>query len=295
MLREIAHGIACMSLSSGRRVSHCLFFWVPSLAVLASVIAPQATWLSLPVRGQDHAVASSVDLRPDFQRWELPVRAQGSRGTCSVFAVAGALEYALARQNQQHQATAQRVSVEFLNWASNQVTGTPDDGSFFSDLWSGFEKYGVCLEEEMPYHATFDPAAKPSDSALRRAEQMRRAGLELHWIKPWDPNKGLTEEQFEAVRDTLRHGWPVCGGFLWPKRAEWVEGVLQMAPRGQVRDGHSVLLVGYRDDPAQPGGGVFFVHDTGQGRGGSLMSYEYVKTYMNDAVWIGFGKDTATQ
>ena len=59
-----------------------------------------------------------------------------------------------------------------------------------------------------------------------------------------------------------------------------------MCPRNAVRDGHSVLLVGFRDDPAQPGGGVFLIRNTaGKSRDG-LMTYEYVRTYMNDAVWV---------
>ena len=242
------------------------------------------------------AAATSVDLRPVFERWSLPVRAQGKRGTCSVFAVAGALEYALAKKADSDRSdTVMRVSVEFLNWASNQAVGQQEDGSFFSDLWKGFEKYGVCSEEEMPYHAQFDPQRKPSEAARTHARELQQVGLQLHWIKPWDPHKGLTDRQLAVVKDTMRHGWPVCGGFLWPKQARWVDGVLQMAPRDRVRDGHSVLLVGFRDDPAQPGGGVFVVRDSGQGRQGHKMSYEYVKTYMNDAVWIGIRPAAAPQ
>ena len=37
----------------------------------------------------------SVDLRPLFHKWALSPRRQGARGTCSVFTVVGALEYAL--------------------------------------------------------------------------------------------------------------------------------------------------------------------------------------------------------
>ncbi len=63
--------------------------------------------------------------------------------------------------------------------------------------------------------------------------------------------------------------------------------MLQMAPRDRVRDGHSVLLVGYRDDPAQPGGGIFWIQNTSKGPRKGAMSYQYVRTYMNDAAWIG--------
>ena len=143
----------------------------------------------------------------------------------------------------------------------------------------------------MPYVLEFAPKRRPSDAALAHARHCRKAGLRQYWIKPWDPNRGLNDEQFAAVKATLRRRWPVCGGFLLPKQAEWEDGVLQMVSRAHVRDGHSVLLVGFRDDPSQPGGGVFLVQNTSKGPRNALMSYEYVRAYMNDAVWIGYDVD----
>jgi hypothetical protein len=231
----------------------------------------------------DPASDSAVDLRPVLDTWGLSARSQGSRGTCSAFTVTQAIEYALWKNEQR---TA-RLSVEFLNWASNEAIGEKSDGGFFSDLWKGVEQHGICAEDQMPYAAAYDPDYRPSRAALDNARQLRAGGLRLHWIKPWDPNVGLNDEQFDAVKETLRERWPVCGGFLWPKQAAWVNGVLQMASRDNVRDGHSVLLVGFRDDPAQPGGGVFLVQNTSFGPRDAAMSYAYVRTYMNDAAWVG--------
>ena len=168
------------------------------------------------------------DLRPALDEWGVQLRPQGTRGTCSVFTVAAAIEYALAKSGQ----PGNCLSVEFLNWASNQAAGEADDGSFFSDLWSGFEKHGVCDEEEMPYCDQFDPERQPSPGGFdQRTTDGPRPDLTLHWIKPWDPNKGLNDEQLAAVKATLQAGWPVCGGFLWPKEAKWSDDVLGWAPR----------------------------------------------------------------
>ena len=193
-----------------------------------------------------------------------------------------ALEFALAKK----QLHAGRLSVEFLNWASNRATREQEDGSFFSDLWRGFQLYGVCDEDDMPYAAKFEASLHPSDQVMERAREVKKLGFQLHWIKEWDPHKGLDEEQFVKVKETLRSGWPVCGGFLWPKKEQWTEGVLDMAPREGVRDGHSVLLVGFRNDPQQPGGGVFLIRNSGKGLRDGAMTYEYVRAYMNDAVWV---------
>ena len=182
-----------------------------------------------------------VDLRPKLEQWGLRPRQQGARGTCSAFTVAGALEFAVATR----QGHSPRLSVEFLNWAANKVGHDTTDGGFFSDLWKGFAAYGICVEEDMPYQAKFDPAQQPGAAAMADAKTRLGLGLRLNWIKEWNVHTGLTGGQFAAIKDTLDKNWPVCGGFRWPKQEQWVADVLQMCPSNNVRDGHSVLLVGY--------------------------------------------------
>jgi hypothetical protein len=224
----------------------------------------------------------SIDLRGAFEARGLSARVQGKRGTCSAFVLVGAMEYAVAGK----QGGAPQLSVEFLNWASNKATRDAEDGGFFSDLWKGFAEFGVCPEAAMPYQDHFDPHIQPTDDALDQARSLRSLGLQLHWIKPWNPNHGLNDEQFRAIKKTLEQQYPVCGGFLWPKQQRWEAGVLQMCSRDAVRDGHSVLLVGFRDDPSQPGGGVFLIRNTSSQSRDGFMTYEYARTYMNDAVWV---------
>lgn len=232
--------------------------------------------------------AGAVDLRSAFDKWGLERRVQGNRPTCSVFAVTGALEYAMAHK----QGHGTRLSVEYLNWASNQALGSSDDGSFFSDLWKGFTLQGACPESDMPYQDEFNPAASPSEAAKDHARQMHELGLQLHWIKRWNPNTGLTEEHLTAIKRVLRNGWPVCGGFRWPKKpVQWKDDVLPTPPPEDVFDGHSLLLVGYCDDPGQPGGGMFVFRNSNTGGRDGYMTYEYANAYMNDAVWIDYGKD----
>lgn len=226
--------------------------------------------------------AAVVDLRPAFQRLGLGPRRQGDRPTCSAFTVVGALEFAIA----QRQGHTPRLSVEFLNWAANKACGDTEDGGFFSDLWKGFSAYGICTEEVMPYRAKLDPAQPPDAAALADAKTRLGLGLRLHWIKEWNVNTGLTDEHLAAIKRTLGQGWPVCGGFRWPKQEQWENEVLQMCPANAVRDGHSVLLVGYREEPAQPGGGVFIFRNTAHEARDGAMPYTYAQLYMNDAVWV---------
>lgn len=223
-----------------------------------------------------------VDLRPELERLGLTPRRQGDRPTCSAFVVTGALEFAAARAT----GRGTRLSVEFLNWASNQAVGEARDGGFFSDLWKGFAAHGVCSEHAMPSATKFDPARSPTAEAMADAKTRLGLALRWRWIKEWDVKTGLTEAHLGAIQRALREGWPVCAGLRWPKQEKWVDGVLQMCPPEAVFDGHSVLLVGYREDATQPGGGVLlFRNSGGNGRDGCL-PYAYARAYMNDAAWV---------
>jgi hypothetical protein len=232
----------------------------------------------------------AVDLRPNFRYWGLSVRNQGLRETCSIHVVAGAIEYALATERQ----VAVPLSIEFLNWAANQAGKAVDDGSNFADLWKGFLAHGACPESDMPYQEYFESVVQPSKEAIAHAAKLRNAGLQLHWLKEWDSSKGLTDQQFAELKRTIARGWPVGGGFLWPKKEsiEFKNGILKIVPRKEIMDGHSVLLVGYRDDEKQPGGGIFYLRNTSGPYRGGMLTYEYVKTYMNDALWVDYAGAT---
>lgn len=267
-------------------VRHCLYYPMGALGVVA--------WLAMaggPASGGPAAVAAGdaaakepagVDLRPRFEKWGLPSRPQGGRPTCSVIVVAGALEFAIARQ----EGKATRLSPEFLNWAANRIGGGQQDGGNFADLWKGFVAHGICTEGRMPYRARFEPEQPPDAAAIDDARARLAAPPRLHWIKEWDVKTGLTPAHMAEIKRTLAEGWPVCAGLRWPHQEQWVDNVLQMCPAEKVFDGHSVLLVGYRDDGSQPGGGVFLLRNSGRGWPGGAMPYVYAQAYTNDAAWV---------
>lgn len=101
-----------------------------------------------------------VDLRPELKRIGLPVKSQGPRNTCSVCTMTAAMEYALSKKV----GRSVPLSTEYLNWACNQIIGnrTADRGQFFHDLEKGFERWGICVEQAMPYASAFQPDYAPS-------------------------------------------------------------------------------------------------------------------------------------
>ena len=276
MARQADRGFALPDWQPG----HLFWLWMLPVALIFNL--PLSLALGTEGVAASTNLATAIDLRPVFQKWGLPLRSQGGRGTCSVFALNGALEYALASRQQ----TGTVLSVEFLNWASNQATTNSNDGGFFSDLWRGFEVYGICPENSLPYQPNYDPNLRPGEAVLQRAKEAAGARLRLHWIKPWNVATGLTETQFQEIKRTLALGWPVCGGFRWPRQERWEQNVLQMVPAAEVFDGHSVLLVGFKEVATAPGGGVFLIRNSGGGAPEAELPYEYVRAYLNDAAWI---------
>jgi len=230
-------------------------------AVSAAVFSLKSGSDAAHVGSNRKILAASVDLRPVLKEFGLGPRAQGKRNTCSVFVTTETFELALAR----HEGRGKPLSVEYLNWACNQIIGnrTDDRGQFFHDLLRGFEEHGICFEDEMPYAPSFDPELKPGVKAKATAAKIRVKDFQVHWIKRWvKDSPGLSDEELAEVRTAMANGWPVAAGAS-----------------------HSRLLVAYRDDEGLPGGGTFITMDSGSGRY-EAVTYEFVRTQVNDAFWV---------
>jgi hypothetical protein len=160
------------------------------------------------------------------------------------------------------------LSPEFMNWAANKVMGHAHDGQFFSSIEKGLLRYGGCLESEMPYADAFHVEYEPSARARKSAEGIRSLGLRVRWIMPNTGKAGVNEDQMKAMKGALKAGLPVCAGSY-----------------------HSLLAVAFTDDPAQPGGGVFTLRDSGSGRE-TLMTYEEAKKRLCDLLVVECDKDS---
>ncbi|MBI3866266.1 MAG: C1 family peptidase [Planctomycetia bacterium] len=234
----------------------------------------------------ERPLPKKVDLRPRFAKFGLAPLSQGSRDTCSLFAVTGVAEYERAKDVS---GPAPRLSEEFLVWAANDATGLNGDQAMFIEAVQGLTRLGICDESSMPYADKTDPDRAPSDAA--RAEARRNGHWTAHWIKRWNVKTGLSAAELNAVKSALANDHPVAIGMRWPKQPQLTTTFIQdPPPKEEVRDGHSVVLAGYRDDPNFQGGGVFIVRNSdgpGWGQEGyAYFPYTYITDYGNDAVWL---------
>ena len=162
----------------------------------------------------------------------------------------------------------------------------------FQRVLNGLNTFGICTEVLMPYAKQKDSPHKPSAAALkdaaRRAERWR-----VTWIRHWAVNRKVDPEEFHALKQALARGHPVACGLRWPKISTGDDRLLQVPPANRVEDGHSVSFVGYENDTSKPGGGIFRIRNSwgpqwGQD-GYGVMSYAYVRDYLNDALWLEWG------
>jgi len=271
------------------------------LAIDALVFALDARQSAIVARGAD--LASAVDLRPQIKERGLAVRDQGDRLTCSVFAMTFLIEYQAIGSREAPRGLD--LSEEYLNWAGNELAGPPfQDGGKFSRFINAFETWGIATAAQMPYRGRFDPAdpVAPTQAVIASARSAFASRYPFTQIKSWDNSTGLTGSQLRTILDMLRAGRPIAASAWWQYNyvTDDVAGVplARDYPRAQnsvfmdapMFDGHSIDLVGFREDPQFPGGGYFifrnsygsdFGHD-----GYGFVSFNYIRTFTTAAVAI---------
>jgi hypothetical protein len=245
-------------------------------------------------------LAPEVDLRPTIRKYELHIRNQGNRGTCTVFATTFLIEYQHVAMNEPE---PHKLSEEYLNWAGNKATGEDQDGGFFTKYIGGFSKYAIAADKQMPYQPTFNPADPdtPNSAVIASAGRRFFPRYPFKILKVWDNQKGMTRAELGSAIETLRSGRPVATGIWWQTNfaTVTVHGIplLKDYPRGAetgssppMFDGHSIDLVGFREANDFPGGGYFIFRNSWGTSFGShgygFVSFQYLRTYANDAIAI---------
>jgi len=233
------------------------------------------------------ALPHSVSLISDFQKHGLTALDQGNRGDCSLFAITGLVEFEI---DQHTSGEHPQLSEDYLIWAADEATGQTGDQAMFYKAVLGLNELGICNSADMPYLTKPEPKRKPSAAAIANARPWRER-WQTEWIKRWSYSP-LSETELTAIKRAIASGHPVACGLRWPKDLKGSE-LLDVPAANQVSDGHSIAFVGYEDEPAKQGGGVFqFRNSFGPkwgNQGYGTMSYAYAKAYANDVLWLRLG------
>ena len=241
-------------------------------------------------------IFQSADLRPKMTNW--PAKNQGARGTCSIFAVTGMLEFEFS----QIAGKTISLSEEYNNWAKNEYhvsRGEADyhDGSYFHWAIYGVQESGICLESLMPYQPSWDYDNRPEPSQAAKNDAATRTVKKITWIRENTGVKGITALQLQQIKTYLKMGHPVALGGNWTSVGDLfdADSPIPNMMRVPVSDedvlaGHSVLIMGFKDDGSVPGGGYFIFRnswgETFGDNGYANMPYEYALRFCCDALTV---------
>jgi len=214
---------------------------------------------------------SKVDLRPKCP----PIENQGSIGSCTANALAGALEFLELKDG----APLVDLSRLFIYYNERAIEGSvkQDSGAFIRDGIKSLAKQGVCPEKEWPYKVS-KFKTKPPVKCYTAAKE--------HQITSYHRINSLDE-----MKTCLAAGFPFVFGFTvyeaFESAAVAKSGVLNLpGPSEKVQGGHAVMAAGY--DDAQQRFIIRNSWDTDWGmKGYFTMPYDYVDPAKNlaDDFW----------
>lgn len=182
------------------------------------------------------------------------IRNQRSRGTCVAHVGVGLREFF------EDNSTSANLSEQFLYWACKDRDKWPGEGTWIHIAMAVLEDTGVCLERVWPYNtqkiAGNEGQGPPPEGASADAAAYKVSSnvkLQPRWV--------------DAIKDQLADGLPV--GFSVPVYRYWqleparTDGNLRMPLSSDPGiGGHAMIMVGYQDDAAVPGGGYFIVRNS---------------------------------
>jgi C1A family cysteine protease len=206
-----------------------------------------------------------VDLRSGMPA----VYDQGSLGSCTANAIAGAFEYDMSPEKR---FIPSRLFI-YYNERTRENSIYQDSGARIVDGIKSIEEQGVCPEEEWPYiEEKFEE--KPPEQCYNEATKYRA----LSAFKVNDLNH---------IKCALCHGLPVVMGVQVYESFENASGghiPLPDTSREKLLGGHAILAVGY--DESQKC--VFFRNSWGVAwgdRGYGTLPYDFITSFA-DSFWV---------
>jgi hypothetical protein len=222
----------------------------------------------------------------------IPIRSQGTRGTCVAHAVVAALEYYLFKNG-----AYQDMSEQFLYWNCKGNDGIPNtSGTWIRVAAPLVQRDGVCPEAAWPYSAIPLPGNEGQGpcppTAQRQALPFRVTTTALPPTSVNDYKAALANKHW------IPFSIPVFNSWYLNSQVRLTGNISNPLP-GEVRaGGHAMCIVGCLDLPDRPdlGGGRFILRNSwgpawGQtctyGAGYGTIPYIYIQRFGMEAYTVG--------
>lgn len=252
---------------------------IPACLAMILMVSSAAAAPAVKIESEGGRKVEVLSLREEFEKAGLTPKGQGSRGTCGIFAVTGALEYEWAKRDLKKRGT--RLSESYLLWGRQKKEVRKQDGSVLEDVIHAAKLYGMCREELFPYDPAGGPPAEPPSRAAWEA--MRRSGFSEYWIKRQRNKRGISRAELDDILSALRRNHPVVvvvcdwGGSAGGSGKSW---------RSE-SSSHAVIITGYRR-VAGDGTRVRLEYRDSAVAGYSLMPLEKLERTLVEAMYFQY-------
>jgi C1A family cysteine protease len=200
-----------------------------------------------------HATAAALPTKIDLRPGCPPVYDQGTLGSCTANAIAGAIEFD-QKKEKRPVFPPSRLFIYYNERVMEGTSPSVDSGAQIRDGVKSVASLGVCKETSWPYDDTnTDPAPcptckfaqKPTPACFTEALQCK--------VKVY---QRLNSAQLNALKGCLATGYPFVFGFTVYQSFESPQvaqtGIVPMpGPSEKVVGGHAVVAVGYDDSTSQ--------------------------------------------
>jgi C1A family cysteine protease len=200
-----------------------------------------------------HTTAATLPAKIDLRAGCPPVYDQGTLGSCTANAIAGAIEFDQKKQSRPV-FTPSRLFIYYNERVMENTSPSVDGGAQIRDGVKSVASQGVCKETSWPYDDTnTDPAPCPTCKFAEKPPAACYTAALQNKIKAYQRlNSGL----LNTLKGCLASGYPFVFGFTVYEsfESQQVEktGIVPMpASSEKVVGGHAVVAVGYEDSTSQ--------------------------------------------
>jgi hypothetical protein len=225
-----------------------------------------------------------VNLAPKMSK----VRDQGRRGTCVAHGCTALREYLMGSAD---------MSEQFLYWKCKELDDYHGEGTYLSIGFKAMYEAGQCREQTWPYNPNpvdgNEGQGPPPEGAVQEA-------LNYRISKIYQIVRGMgAQADADVYKQFLAADKPLPVPIAVPlfesffnQSTRRTGRVVMPLPGDDISGGHAMCIVGYKDDPAVPGGGFFIVRNSwGEGwaykneygAGHALIPYKYMEEYCWEA------------
>lgn len=192
----------------------------------------------------------TVDLVSEFD-WRdssivTPAKAQGSLGSCGVFAAMGALESAIARES------GVLVDLSEQHYINASDTWDPSTGVSPMTVFDFIKDNGIVIESRLPYQA-------------RKTDELPTGDYDftLSSYKVLALESMSASESRKAVKKVILEFGPIATAMdFMSDLDDYTGGVYVPGPNSEVQGGHWVVIVGWKDDSNVRNGGYWIIKNS---------------------------------